>query len=87
LLAPKAFTPYEDVKKRGNHMLAKAIKSKISNGKNLSKDEESTRQGFEDMEGDLSKHPTERKRGALGFKEEYENVEVEELDCKLECDD
>jgi hypothetical protein len=90
LLQPKTFIPYEDAKKRGTHELAKAIKSKMINGKKLSKDEESARQGFEDMEEDLSMNPTERKRGVLDFKETYEMLtmnDVEELDWELERDD
>ena len=80
LLPSKSIIPYEKAKSKGMHQLPKAIKKKFDGNKKLSKLESDVVRGYQEMEEDLLKEPSQRRRGVMEWTEQYEMLTVKDVE-------
>ena len=73
------FISYEDGVKLGYDILSPELEQKIKDGVALTDEEKLRVRGLRELNEDVPKDPTERKRGNEGFKERHELLESSKL--------
>ena len=68
------FISYENGKEKGYDVMPEALASKVKEGGDLTEEEEIRVRGLKEMEEDVPKKPTDRKRGTTDFQERYEKL-------------
>mmetsp|Transcript_17406 Transcript_17406/g.26425 ORF Transcript_17406/g.26425 Transcript_17406/m.26425 type:complete len:859 (+) Transcript_17406:232-2808(+) len=81
----KDFILYEEGEKKGLHQLSEKIKSKLEKGKKLTRTEEQAVRGYEQLEAELKKDPSERR--SENFQEVHESVQNLEETVSLPDED
>ena len=78
-ISQKEFVPYENGRHGSHFKSFQAAKVKMEKGKKLTKREKDTISALKEMEEDLAKDPSERKRGVADFVEGYDMLTIEDL--------
>lgn len=71
------FIPYEIGKDRGYDIMQEDLAVKVKEGGDLTEEEEIIVRGLKELEEDVPKEPSERKRGTTDFQERYEKLTKE----------
>jgi hypothetical protein len=82
LLPQSNFTPYEEGVAK-NPIVSKSLQIKVDNGRALTDKEMAKIRAQEEVQEDLAKDPSERRRGIVNFIEGYQTLKEEDVDEAL----
>jgi hypothetical protein len=83
LIPQSSFTPYEEGVAK-NPIISKSLQAKVDKGMALEKKDVAKLRALEEVQEDLAKEPSERRRGVVNFVEGYQTLKEEDVDEALQ---